>query len=87
MEQFCDFLKEEGIYQACNEGAIRQVLAWQIEEEMKTQHLTKSEMARRMHTSRAVVDRLLDARNPSVTLYTLTRAVSALGKRLAVIVA
>ncbi len=47
---FDDFLKEEGIYQACNEGAIKKVLAWQIEEEMKTQHLTKSEMARRMHT-------------------------------------
>lgn len=36
---FDDFLKEEGICQACNEGAIKKVLAWQIEEEMKTQHL------------------------------------------------
>ena len=84
---FDEFLKEEGIYEVCNEGAIKKVLAWQIEEEMKAQHLTKSEMARRMHTSRAVVDRLLDAGNPSVTLSTLTRAVSALGKRLVVSVA
>jgi len=49
---------------------------------MKRARLTKSEMAKRMQTSRAAVDRLLDPRNHSVTLSTLERAAAAVGKRL-----
>ena len=39
-------------------------------------------MARRMNTSRAALDRLLDPDNPSVTLLTLQKAATALDKRL-----
>ena len=49
---------------------------------MKAQGLTKAELARRMKTSRAVLDRLLDEKNPSVTLSTIMRAASALGRRI-----
>ena len=48
---FEDFLKEEGILDASNAAAVKKVLAWQIEQAMRTQHLTKSAMAARMHTS------------------------------------
>jgi DNA-binding Xre family transcriptional regulator len=58
------------------------VLAWQIAEAMKAEGMTKTELARRMKTSRAVLDRLLDAKNPAVTLSTISRAASALGRRI-----
>jgi DNA-binding Xre family transcriptional regulator len=62
--------------------AVKRVIAFQIEKEMKRRKLTKTEMASRMKTSRAGVERLLDPANSSVTLSTLERAASALGKRL-----
>lgn len=49
---------------------------------MAKRKVTKSEMAKRMKTSRAAVDRLLDPTNASVTLYTLNRAATALGQRV-----
>ena len=56
--------------------------AWQIAEEMKNQNLTKTELAKRMHTSRAALNRLLDETDPSLTLTTLASAASALGKKV-----
>lgn len=49
---------------------------------MRKRRLSKAEMARRMRTSRAALDRLLDPDNASVTLATMSRAAAALGKRL-----
>jgi transcriptional regulator with XRE-family HTH domain len=60
------------------------MIAFQIAQEMKRRKLTKIEMASRMKTSRAALERLLDPTNPSVTLSTLERAASALGKKLRV---
>lgn len=79
---FDDFLKEEGMYESCTAAAMKKVLAWQIEEEMKAQHLTKTTMARRMHTSRAALNRLLDETDTSLTLTTLASAADALGKTI-----
>ena len=81
---FDSFLKEEGIYEEVTLGAIKRVLAWQVSEMMKTQRITKSQMAKRMKTSRAAVDRLLDAANTSVTLQTMGRAAAVLGKELTI---
>ena len=78
---FDDFLKEERTYEGCTARALKRVLASQIAEAMKAQGLTRAALARRMKTSRAVLDRLLDEKNPSVTLSTITRAASALGRR------
>ena len=64
------------------ERAMKQALALQLAALLKTQEITKSEMAARMKTSRAAVDRLLDANNPSVTLATLGKAARALGRRI-----
>src|SRR3989442_10163243 len=79
---FDDFLKDEGTYEATQGLAIKRVLAWQIEEAMKKQRLTKAEMARRMETSRSQLDRLLDPDSHSVTLETLTRAARAIGRQV-----
>ena len=77
---FDDFLKEEGLYEQTTAAALKKVLALQIEEGMKAQQLTKTEMAKRMHTSRAALNRLLDDSDTSLTLTTLASAASALGK-------
>ncbi len=79
---FSDFLKEEGLYEEVTARAIKRVLAWQIEQAMKTQGLTKVEMAKRMKTSRAQLDRLLDPNNDKVQLDTIQRAAAAVGRRL-----
>ena len=79
---FDDFLKEEGIYEEVQATAIKRVLAWQLEEAMKEHKITKIEMARRMETSRAQLDRLLDPDNESVTLGTLARAAAIVGRKL-----
>jgi len=81
---FDDFLKEEKIYEQTQAAAIKRIVAYQIAEEMKKKKLTKTEMASRMKTSRAALERLLDPENASITLITLERAASALGKKLSV---
>jgi DNA-binding Xre family transcriptional regulator len=81
---FDDFLKEEKIYEQVQAAAIKRVVAYQIAEEMKKKKITKTEMASRMKTSRAALERLLDPENASITLFTLERAASALGKTLRV---
>ena len=79
---FDEFLKEEGLLEEVERVAIKRVVAYQVAQYMLNQGLTKTEMARRMHTSRASLDRLLDPENSSVTLQTLERAARALGRRL-----
>ncbi len=79
---FDDFLKEEGIYDEVVTIAAKRVIAYQIKGEMKRSKITKTELANRMGTSRAALERLLDPSNPSVTIATLERAASALGKSL-----
>ncbi len=76
------FLKEEGNYEETQAVAIKRVISWQLQETMKKQHISKSEMARRMNTSRAHLDRLLDPENDKVQLDTLYKAASAVGKQL-----
>jgi antitoxin HicB len=79
---FDDFLEEEGLLAEAEAVAIKRVIAFQVEQMMSEQHLSKTEMSRRMKTSRAALDRLLDPANQAVTLQTLDRAARALGKRL-----
>ena len=81
---FDDFLSEEGILDDVTATAIKRMIAYQIETEMKQRKLSKTEMAKQMKTSRSSVDRLLDPGNDSVTLQTLQRAASVLGKKLVV---
>lgn len=84
---FDDFLQEEGILAEAEAIAIKRVIAFQVSELMHAQNLSKTEMSRRMNTSRAALERLLDPRNESVTLQTLWRAARALGKNLQITLA
>jgi len=79
---FDDFLKEEGLYEDCSATAIKRVLARQLAEEMTRLSLTKTEMAARMQTSRSQLDRLLDPEKTGVSLDTIQRAASVLGRQL-----
>ena len=79
---FDDFLKEESIFDHSSAVAVKRVIAWQIEQEMIKQKLTKTVMAKKMHTSRAALNRLLDESDTILTLLTLTSAASALGKMI-----
>jgi len=81
---FDEFLQEEGILEEATATAVKRVIAFQLAEKMSEFSLSKSEMARRMATSRSALDRLLDPENASVTLQTLQSAVQALGGRLTV---
>ena len=78
---FDDFLAEEAVLEEVTATAMKRVIAWQIEQEMKAQHLTKTRMAAKMKTSRAALNRLLDENDTSLTLTTLASAAIALGKK------
>lgn len=79
---FDDFLNEEAMLEDATAVAIKRTIAWQIAEEMKAQNITKTELAKRMHTSRAALNRLLDEADPSLTLTTLASAATALGRKV-----
>jgi len=79
---FDDWLREEGLYEETTAVAIKRVLARQINQQMIDQKLSKSTMARRMNTSRAALDRLLDSENDADTLNTLFKAATAVGRQI-----
>ncbi len=79
---FSDFLAEEDILEETRTQAIKEIIAMQIAQAMVTENISKAAMAKRMHTSRSALDRLLDPQNTAVTLTTMQRAAAALGKRL-----
>jgi hypothetical protein len=80
---FDDFLAEEGRLEAVTAVAVKRVIAWQIEQEMSAQKLIKTAMVKKMRTSRASLNRLLDENDTSLTLTTLAgAAATALGRRI-----
>ena len=76
------FLQEEGVKDEVNLSAIKRVIALQLEQEIRTKRITKADLARRMHTSRAQVDRVLDPDEGNVTIDTLARAARILGRSI-----
>ena len=79
---FNDFLEEEGIKEEVYNEAIKQVIAYQMQEIIEQKKITKVSLARQLETSRTAVDNLLDPTNDSVTLATLKKAATVLGKKL-----
>ena len=79
---FDELLREEGIYDQVQAVAVKRVLAYELERNMQRAQLTKTDMAKRMGTTRAQLDRLLNPENPSTTLQTLVKAAGAVGKRV-----
>ena len=81
---FDDFLEEENILTEVEALATKRVIAYQIQQSMESKKITKTEMAKRMGTSRSSLNRLLDPLNTSVSLATIESAVVALGKKLSI---
>jgi hypothetical protein len=79
---FDSWLREEGLYEEVSANAIKRVVARQVEDAMNEKHLTRTEMARRMHTSRAALDRLLDPDYEAITLTTLRKAAAVVGREI-----
>ncbi|HXW53118.1 MAG TPA: helix-turn-helix transcriptional regulator [Myxococcota bacterium] len=79
---FDNFLEQENLLIESNAVALKRVLAFQLQEAMNKNGLTKSEMAKKMHTSRSALSRFLDPDNISITLTTMEKAATAIGKRL-----
>jgi antitoxin HicB len=81
-QSFDDFLKEEGIYEEVQLNALKKTLAHQIKSMMHEQGIRKTEMATRMKTSRSSLERLLNEESCNVTITTISKAASVLGKRI-----
>jgi len=79
-ESFDEFLAKDGLLAETEDAALKEIIADQIRVAMDKKGITKSAMAARMKTSRRQLDRLLDPRNQSVTLSTLRRAATAVGR-------
>jgi predicted XRE-type DNA-binding protein len=77
-----DFLSDEGLLEDAEATAVKRVIAYQLQQEIKNKHITKVKLAESMNTSRAQLDRLLDPGNTSVTLHTLMKAATVLGKKV-----
>ena len=79
---FSEFLKEEGIYHSTTAVAVKRILAFQLQQAMEKESLSKNQMAKRMNTSRSQLDRVLDPDNPNIQLDTIMKAASVLGREL-----
>lgn len=78
---FDDFLKEEGLFEHCQEVGAKYAFVMQLQDEIKRQKLTKEEFAKRIGTSRSALDRLLDPSKPS-NIRSLVNAAAAVGRHL-----
>lgn len=77
-----DFLGAEGKRDEFEAIAVKEVLAWQIDQAMKKNDISRNGLAKRMNTSRTQIGRLLDPKDGNVTLSTLQRAARILGRSL-----
>ena len=75
------FMKEEGIFEEAQAQAIKEVVAWQLDEAMKKKKISKNKMATLLGTSRTQVDRLLNPKS-DITLSSLQRAAAMVGRRV-----
>ena len=79
---FEDHLKEQGTLEETTAVAVKRLLAWQLEQAMEKEQLSKNQMAKAMKTSRSQLDRILDPDNDHIRLDTLTAAARVLGREL-----
>jgi antitoxin HicB len=76
-----DFMKKEGIFEAAQAQAMKEVVAWQLTKAMKKKKISKNRMAMLLKTSRTQVDRILSGKD-DITLSSLQRAAAVLGRRV-----
>jgi len=78
------FLKRDGLLAECEAGALKRVVTWQLQREMKRRRISRAELASRMKTNAAKLDCLFAKDESSVTLQLLEQAALALGRKLKV---
>jgi len=81
---FDDFLEEEGILEEVSAKAHKRLLALQLSDIMQENKITKTNLAKKLHTSRSQLDRILDPNNTSITLEVLENVAHAVGKKLTI---
>ena len=81
-ESFEEYLREQGTLAETTAVAVKRVLAWQLQQAMTEQQISKNQMARAMQTSRSQLDRILDPDNDNIQLATLLNAARVLGREL-----
>jgi predicted DNA-binding protein (UPF0251 family) len=77
-----DFLAEENILPEVEALAMKKAISLQLQRIVDEESISKTQLAKRMKTSRAALDRILDASTPSLTIGTLAKAAAALGRRV-----
>jgi hypothetical protein len=77
---FDSFLEEENLLKESEAVALKRVISWQLKAAMSAKHVSKTQMAQCLHTSRSQVERLLDPMNVGVSIGTVARAARAVGK-------
>jgi antitoxin HicB len=81
-ETFEAYLREQGTLAETTAVAVKRILAWQLQQAMTEQQISKNQMAKAMKTSRSQLDRILDPDNDSIQLATLLHAARVLGREL-----
>lgn len=81
---FTDFLENQGVAPEVTVLALKRVLSLQLQEIIEAEKVSKTQLAARMHTSRAAVDRLLDPSNSSLTFASVGKVAAALGRKVEV---
>ena len=81
---FDGFLKQEGLLAECEANALKRVVAWQLEQEMKRRRITRAKLASRMKTNLATLNGLFSENDSAVSLQLLEQAALALGRKLKV---
>ena len=75
-------LHKQGLADETNALAIKHVIAWQLQEAMQQDGISKNQMAKAMQTSRSQLDRILDPQNSGIQLDTIMKAAHVLGREL-----
>ncbi|AWH26308.1 XRE family transcriptional regulator [Stenotrophomonas sp. YAU14D1_LEIMI4_1] len=78
-----DVLESEELHESAA-VALKREFAWQVIDAMTATNTGKAALAKRMHTSRSHLDRILNESNTGLTLRTLSRTATTLGYRIKV---
>jgi predicted XRE-type DNA-binding protein len=79
-----ELLREEGTLEEFQAVAIKEVIAWQLDQAIRERKISRSRLAELMHTSRSQIRRMLDPHDGNVTIETLQRAAAVIGRKVCV---
>lgn len=77
-----ELLREEDLLAETQAKAMARVVAWQLQQYKNEKELSNKALAEALDTSRSSLARLLDPANTSITLNSIAKVASLLGKRM-----